>query len=78
MSTLMASLYQKKDIMSSTPTIMPAKGWISSPFGYRRYPFTGEVSLHEGLDIAGFPVLLCLPLGQVWWCLLVTNQGMAK
>ena len=55
MASLMTLLYKKQDIMSSTPTILPAKGWISSPFGYRQYPFTGEVSLHEGLDIASFP-----------------------
>ena len=54
-TSLLESLYEKQDIMLSTPTIMPAKGWISSPFGYRQYPFTGEVSLHEGIDIAGLP-----------------------
>ena len=52
---LMEQLYERKDIMSSTPSILPAKGWISSQFGYRQYPFTGEVSLHEGIDIAAFP-----------------------
>ena len=52
---MMEQLYEKKDIMSSTPSILPAKGWISSYFGYRRYPFTGEVSLHEGIDIAALP-----------------------
>lgn len=56
---LTEQLYERKDIMSSTPSIMPAKGWISSHFGYRKYPFTGDVSLHEGMDIAassGTPV----------------------
>ncbi|MYE07705.1 MAG: M23 family metallopeptidase, partial [Oligoflexia bacterium] len=48
-------LYERRDIMSSTPSILPAKGWISSHFGYRQYPFTGAVSLHEGMDIAAFP-----------------------
>ena len=48
-------LYERRDIMSSTPSILPVKGWISSHFGYRQYPFTGEVSLHEGMDIAAFP-----------------------
>ena len=52
---MMEQLYEKKDIISSTPSILPAKGWISSRFGYRQYPFTGEVSLHEGMDIAAFP-----------------------
>lgn len=31
---------------------MPVKGRISSPFGRRDDPFTGEASLHSGLDIA--------------------------
>lgn len=31
---------------------MPVKGRISSPFGRREDPFTGESSLHSGLDIA--------------------------
>ena len=52
---MMEQLYEKKDIISSTPSILPAKGWISSRFGYRQYLFTGEVSLHEGMDIAAFP-----------------------
>ena len=52
---MMEKLYEKRDIISSTPSILPAKGWISSRFGYRQYPFTGEVSLHEGMDIAAFP-----------------------
>ena len=52
---LMEQLYERKDIMSSTPSILPAKGWISSHFGYRKYPFTGDVSLHEGMDIAAAP-----------------------
>ena len=54
-SHLMTQLYEKQDILNSTPAIMPAKGWISSHFGYRQYPFTGEVALHEGMDIASFP-----------------------
>ena len=47
-------LYEKRDILNSTPSKIPVQGWISSHFGYRTYPFTGEVSLHEGIDIAAF------------------------
>jgi len=39
--------------------IWPSAGHISSPYGYRRSPFTGERSFHSGLDIAapiGTPV----------------------
>ena len=31
---------------------MPGSGRVSSPFGRREDPFTGEASLHSGLDIA--------------------------
>ena len=31
---------------------MPVSGRVSSPFGRRDDPFTGEASLHSGLDIA--------------------------
>jgi len=39
---------------------LPVKGEISSPYGYRRDPFTGKENLHRGVDIAvptGTPVL---------------------
>jgi len=29
------------------------KGWVSSPFGYRNDPFTGERTMHDGVDVAG-------------------------
>ena len=53
--------YKDKNIkLSSTPSIWPADGWITSPFGYRRDPFTGKRRFHEGLDISnrkGSPVV---------------------
>jgi len=52
---LMEQIFERKDIINSTPSIMPAKGWMSSQFGYREYPFTGEITFHEGMDIAAFP-----------------------
>lgn len=48
-----------KDYLSSTPTIWPTRGWISSEFGERVSPFTGRKELHKGLDIStamGTPV----------------------
>jgi murein DD-endopeptidase MepM/ murein hydrolase activator NlpD len=36
-----------------TPSIAPSHGWITSTFGYRQSPYTGEREFHKGLDIAG-------------------------
>ena len=42
----------KKRQLSSTPSIWPVRGWLTSTFGYRIDPFTGLRQFHEGLDIA--------------------------
>jgi murein DD-endopeptidase MepM/ murein hydrolase activator NlpD len=52
LSELSDFLEEHRLIMSSTPSIWPTKGWISSSFGYRISPFTGRRVFHEGLDIA--------------------------
>lgn len=36
---------------ASTPSIWPVKGWVSSSFGKRTSPFTGDTVMHNGLDI---------------------------
>ena len=44
--------------------IWPVRGRISSPYGYRNSPFTGERQFHSGLDIsssAGTPVRAAMP-----------------
>jgi len=38
--------------LSSTPSIMPVNGWLSSRFGPRKDPFTGRMQMHSGIDIA--------------------------
>jgi murein DD-endopeptidase MepM/ murein hydrolase activator NlpD len=45
-------LKDQQSLLSSTPSIWPAQGFVSSQFGYRISPFTGTRQLHEGLDIA--------------------------
>lgn len=52
LSELSDFLEEHRLIMSSTPSIWPTKGWISSSFGYRVSPFTGRRVFHSGLDIA--------------------------
>jgi len=57
---LMEFLKDQKSLLVSTPSIWPTRGWITSGFGYRPYPFTGNEKMHEGIDIAtrmGTPVV---------------------
>jgi septal ring factor EnvC (AmiA/AmiB activator) len=49
---LVEYLEDQKSLLSSTPSIWPVKGWLTSTFGYRTSPFTGRRELHKGLDIA--------------------------
>jgi murein DD-endopeptidase MepM/ murein hydrolase activator NlpD len=37
--------------LSSMPTVAPVKGILTSGYGNRRDPFSGRLSLHEGIDI---------------------------
>ena len=49
----------QKSLLSSTPSIWPTRGWVTSGFGFRKSPFTGLRERHEGWDIAarnGAPV----------------------
>jgi murein DD-endopeptidase MepM/ murein hydrolase activator NlpD len=41
--------------LASTPSIVPARGWLTSGFGYRTSPFTGRPQFHAGLDVASNP-----------------------
>lgn len=44
--------FQKQRVeFSSTPSILPSQGFISSFFGSRRNPFTNSPDFHEGIDI---------------------------
>ena len=49
---LLKSQENKVAMLSSTPSIWPVKGWVTSDFGYRRSPFTSAPDFHAGLDIA--------------------------
>ena len=53
-------LESQKILLASTPSIWPAKGWLSSRFGYRTSPFTGKKEFHKGVDISarkGAPIV---------------------
>ncbi len=42
----------QKTLLATTPSVWPAKGWMTSSFGVRSDPFTGNRVMHKGLDIA--------------------------
>jgi hypothetical protein len=50
---------KKRSMLAAKPTAWPVHGWISSGFGSRVSPLSGEKGYHAGLDIAndiGTPV----------------------
>lgn len=51
---LWKDLSEKNDLLLSTPSIRPTNGWISSTFGMRESPFSGDQKQHKGLDIAAY------------------------
>lgn len=51
--SLLGFLGQREAVLRIIPSINPApSGYITSGFAYRHDPFTGEMKLHKGLDIA--------------------------
>ena len=49
---LLSTLSKQKNLLASIPSIAPVDGWITSGFGVRVSPFTGERTDHAGIDIA--------------------------
>lgn len=57
---LLSTLSKRRSLLSSTPSVSPVDGWITSGFGKRISPFTEELTMHKGIDIAapiGSPIL---------------------
>jgi murein DD-endopeptidase MepM/ murein hydrolase activator NlpD len=52
-------LRHQRDLYFAIPKGLPAEGWISSGYGERKHPITGENDFHTGIDISasyGTPV----------------------
>ena len=49
---LLEQLEEKHHRLVSMPSVWPAKGWLTSRYGPRISPFTGQRQLHAGIDIA--------------------------
>jgi murein DD-endopeptidase MepM/ murein hydrolase activator NlpD len=52
LAELVEALRGKTDQLASTPSVWPARGWVTSGFGRRVSPFTGKPQAHKGIDIA--------------------------
>ena len=56
---VLGKLESNSGILLSTPSVWPTTGWVTSGFGNRKSPFTGQEEFHRGLDISaprGTPV----------------------
>jgi murein DD-endopeptidase MepM/ murein hydrolase activator NlpD len=48
------SILKKQDLALRKPSVWPTLSrTVTSPFGYRKDPFTDKLSFHRGIDIAG-------------------------
>lgn len=52
LSNLVDYFGEQKLRLETTPSIWPSLGWVTSHFGPRLDPFTGNPAMHTGLDIA--------------------------
>lgn len=50
--SLIEALEEQQNLLARTPSIYPVKGTLTSTFGSRKSPFTGQSEFHKGLDIA--------------------------
>jgi murein DD-endopeptidase MepM/ murein hydrolase activator NlpD len=57
---LMEFFQDQKILFASLPSIWPARCMLMSEFGSRKSPFTGQITMHYGIDIAnstGTPII---------------------
>ncbi len=52
-SSRLETIFQnQKQMLASTPSVWPVRGYLSAAFGNRMDPFTGQRDFHPGLDIS--------------------------
>lgn len=49
---LHAYFQEQRSLLASTPSLWPARGWVTSDFGQRLDPYTADRVMHGGMDIA--------------------------
>jgi murein DD-endopeptidase MepM/ murein hydrolase activator NlpD len=52
LSNVRQGVERQEKLAAATPSIWPAKGWLTGRFGGRSDPFTGHAAFHQGLDIS--------------------------
>jgi murein DD-endopeptidase MepM/ murein hydrolase activator NlpD len=59
-AAILDEVASKKYLLDHTPSILPCDGYYSRGFGMKPDPFTGNIQMHAGIDIAsdkGTPVI---------------------
>jgi murein DD-endopeptidase MepM/ murein hydrolase activator NlpD len=49
---LTEAMKDRRSLWASTPSVWPVRGWLTSGFGERVSPFTGNLMMHNGIDVA--------------------------
>jgi len=52
---LLLTMRHTRELLPTVPTIWPVEGFLTSRFGRRTSPFTGQVLFHKGIDISARP-----------------------
>ena len=52
LNSVRSGVEKRQALAAATPSIWPVPGWLSSGYGNRRDPFTGDPDFHPGLDIS--------------------------